>query len=50
MDKSYDDVKTLLPCCPHITAVKRIVQCVDAVNEITADLDVTGKEHNASLQ
>lgn len=43
MDNSYDDVKSLLPCCSHITAIKDIVEPIDAVNGITADIDVTGK-------
>ena len=42
IDKSYDEIKCFLPSCEHIAAVRTIVQCVDAVNGITADLDVTG--------
>ena len=42
MDKSYENVKSLLSCCSHITAIKDIVEPIDAVNGITAEIDVTG--------
>ena len=42
MDNNYDNVKSLLPCCSHITAIKDILERIDAVNGITADTDVTG--------